>query len=290
LASLIELTSDDHAMTNAINMRQIATEYLKDLDVPFESDNDGVDFLNALQSAHIAKYSFNSLAVVLGQTISLDLPDIFNKIVQKHRGGYCFEHNKLLQHVLSELGFEVRLLLARVVYNRDVDSPRTHRMMIVSLNDSDYIVDAGFGHFGARYPVKIELGLDQDQGDARYRIITNTRGDHCYQIFKDGDFFTLYTFNLERYAESDCLLGHFYSHQSPDAAFVNNLVVCRKHFNNIQSLRNAELHQIRDGETQTTTIESAAQLHCILLDIYELDVDIAVSEFLFSKFISKSSF
>ena len=270
-------------------MRQIATEYLKDLDVPFESNsaNGGVDFLNALQSSHIAKYSFNSLAVVLGQSISLDLSDIFNKIVKKHRGGYCFEHNKLLQHILSELGFEARLLLARVVYNQNVDSPRTHRMMIVTLQEQNYIVDVGFGHFGARLPVKMEMGLDQDQGDVRFRIITNNVGEYCYQIFKDGDFFTLYTFNLERYSEADCLLGHFYSHQSPNAAFVNNLVVCRKYFNNIQSLRNGELHQISDDITKTTVIETAQQLHSILLNTYELDLEMAVSEYLFSKFVSK---
>lgn len=274
-------------MTDTLNMPKMSDEYLQDLNVLSETRD--IEFLKAVQSAHIAKYSFNSLAVVLGQTISLEVADIFHKIVRQHKGGYCFEHNKLLQNVLAEQGFDVRLLLARVVYNQDVDSPRTHRMMIVNLNGSDYIVDAGFGHFGARYPVKMELGLDQDQGDARYRIVTNAKGEYCYQIFKDDDFFTLYTFTLERHAESDCLLGHFYSHQSPNAAFVNNLVVCRKYFNNIQSLRNGELHQIQNGETHTTIIETPSQLHSILVETYELDIDAAVSEFLYSKFISKSS-
>ncbi|MEH6348047.1 MAG: arylamine N-acetyltransferase [Bermanella sp.] len=274
-------------MTDTLNMPQMSTEYLRDLNIPFEERD--IEFLKSIQSAHIAKYSFNSLAVVLGQSISLEITDIFHKIVRQHKGGYCFEHNKLLQNVLAEQDFDVRLLLARVVYNQDVDSPRTHRMMIVNLNGSDYIVDVGFGHFGARYPVKMEMGLDQDQGDARYRIINNAKGEYCYQIFKDGDFFTLYTFTLEQHAESDCMLGHFYSHQSPNAAFVNNLVVCRKYFNNIQSLRNGELHQIRDGDTHTTIIKTASQLHSILIDTYELDVDIAVSKFLFSKFVSRSS-
>ncbi len=274
-------------MKDSLNMTSMCDEYLRDLNVPLE--NQDIEFLKALQSAHIAKYSFNSLAVVLGQSISLEVSDIFHKIVRQHKGGYCFEHNKLVQNVLADLGFDVRLLLARVVYNQDVDSPRTHRMMIVKLNGSEYIVDVGFGHFGARHPVKMEIGLDQDQGDARYRIVNNDKGEYCYQIFKDGDFFTLYTFTLEQHAESDCMLGHFYSHQSPDAAFVKNLVICRKFFNNIQSLRNGELHQIRDGKTHTTTIETAAQLHAILIETYELDVDIAVSKFLFSKFVSQTS-
>ena len=272
-------------MTASLNMPDIAKQYLQDLGIAFK--NNDIEFLNALQSAHIAKYSFNSLAVVLGKSISLDVQDVFQKIVVQHKGGYCFEHNKLVQNVLEALGFEVRLLLARVVYNQNIDTPRTHRIMMVSLNGSDYIVDAGFGHLGARLPVNMELGLDQDQGDARYRIIKNAQQEYSYQIFKDGDFFTLYTFNTERYSEADCTLGHFYSHQSPDAAFVNNLVISRKKYNDIQSLRNGELHQISDGETHTTIIKSASQLHEILINTYELEVDTAVSEFLFSKFVSQ---
>lgn len=270
-------------MIDTLNMPEFVNDYLQDLNIAFE--NKDINFLNSLQSSHIAKYSFNSLAVVLGKCISLDVNDIFKKIVLQHKGGYCFEHNKLVQNVLEELGFEVRLLLARVVYNQNIDTSRTHRIMLVSLNGSNYIVDGGFGHLGARHPVKMEMGLDQDQGDARYRIVKNDLNEYNYQIFKDGDFFTLYTFNTERYSEADCTLGHFYSHKSPDAAFVNNLVISRKYFNNIYSLRNSELHQIRDGETHTTVIKTASQLHDILINTYELEVDIAESEFLFSKFV-----
>lgn len=224
--------------------------------------------------------------MVLGQDISLELGAIFTKVVEKRRGGYCFEHNKLVLNVLSQLGFEVRLLMAKVIYNRDVDVARTHRVTLLNLDGDDYIVDSGFGHFGARFPVKLELGLEQDQGDAIYRIIQNSQGDYCYQLFKDDFFFTLYTLSLYQYSEAECLPAHFYSHKIPDAAFVNNMVVCRKFFNNILSLRNSELFRITNGETITTVMTSAKVLHQILTDVFELELDFAISEFLFSKFIS----
>jgi len=269
-------------VTNA----QIAQSYLADLKIN-KSPLD-IDFLNELQSKHIAQYSFNNVAVLLGQELPLDSESLFTKIVERRRGGYCFEHNKLVFTVLSELDFDVRLLLSKVIYNQDIEVARTHRMTLLTLAGEDYIVDAGFGHLGARFPVKIALGLIQDQGDAQYRITKNIRGDYCYQVFKDGDFFTLYTFDLQHYTESDCLLGHFYSHKHPNAAFVNNLVICRKFFNDIQSLRNNEFHHVRDGLTQTTKITSAKQLHQLLIDVYQLDIDIAISEFLFNKFVIPS--
>ncbi len=271
-------------MTNSLSLQTISNAYLADLELTVSKD---VEFLRELQSKHIARYSFNSLAAVLGQDISLEVDAIFNKIVEKKRGGYCFEHNKLTLTVLSEIGFDVRLLMAKVVYNRDVDVARTHRITLLNLEGDDYIVDVGFGHFGARLPVKLELGLEQDQGDAVYRIIKNSHNDYCYQVFKEDAFFTLYTFNLHHYSEAECLPAHFYSHKSPNAAFVNNMVVCRKFYNDILSLRNSELFRIRNHETVTTVITSATQLHEILISDFELDLDPAISEFLFSKFISK---
>lgn len=270
-------------MTNPLLIQSMVKAYLADLEISASVD---VDFLNQLQSKHIARYSFNSLAVVLGQDISLEVDAIFNKIVDRQRGGYCFEHNKLVLSILEELGFDVRLLMAKVVYNRDVDAARTHRITLLNLDGDDYIVDAGFGHFGARFPVKLELGLEQDQGDAIYRIVQNSQGDYCYQILKDNEFFTLYTFNLYRYSEAECLPAHFYSHKSPDAAFVNNMVVCRKFYNDILSLRNGDFLRISNEETITTVITSVEQLYGILKDMFELDLDFAIAEFLYSKFIS----
>ncbi len=265
----------------------IAPSYLADLNI--KASTRGIDFLNELQSKHVAQYSFNNLAVVLGQELPLDTESLFNKIVERRRGGYCFEHNKLVFTVLSELNFDVRLLLSKVIYNQEIEVARTHRVTLLTLAGEDYIVDAGFGHFGARFPVKIELGLIQDQGDAQYRIIKNVNEDYCYQVFKDGGFFTLYTFDLHHYTESDCLLGHFYSHQHPNAAFVNNLVISVKSFNHIQSLRNNEFHRVKDDVTQTTKITSMEQLHQLLTEVYQLDLDVAISAFLFHKFVASKA-
>jgi len=265
----------------------LAQEYLTDLNII--NNTRDITFLNELQSKHIAQYSFNSLGVVLGQELPLDVDSLLNKIVKRRRGGYCFEHNKLVLNVLKALNFDVRLLLAKVVYNQDIEVARTHRVTLLSIDGADYIVDAGFGHLGAHFPVKIELGLVQHQEAEQYRIIKNDNDEYCFQTLKDDEFFTLYTFDLQNYTESDCVLAHFYSHKHPNAAFVNNLVVSRKFSNEIKSLRNGEFHHIIGNVTNTTQIIDVKQLHQLLTEVYQLDIDIAISEFLFHKFISNKS-
>jgi N-hydroxyarylamine O-acetyltransferase len=275
----------------------LAQAYLADLNIINETLD--INFINELQRKHIAQYSFNSLSVVLGQDLPLDVESLFNKIVQRRRGGYCFEHNKLVLNVLATLNFDVRLLLAKVVYNRDSEVARTHRITLLTYAGENYIVDAGFGPLGAYMPVKIELGLVQEQGGEQYRIIKNEQSlyhhhenstdEYCYQVLKDGEFFTLYVFDLHHYTESDCLVSHFYSHKHPNAAFVNNLVISRKLPNEIKSLRNGEYHHIEGGETHTTQITNVKQLHQLLTEVYLLDIDIAISEFLFHKFVTEKA-
>ena len=53
-------------MTNS----QIAQSYLADLNIKEGSLE--IVFLNELQSKHIAQYSFNNIAVLLGQELPLD--------------------------------------------------------------------------------------------------------------------------------------------------------------------------------------------------------------------------
>ncbi len=270
-----------------MDIQQITEQYLAALDLPTPSLT--LDFLNQLQRQHIATFSFNSLAVVLGQEISIETDQVFQKIVAEGKGGYCFEHNKLVYDVLTHLGFKTRLLMARVVYNNlDAVVPRTHRITLVTLNDEDYIVDCGFGHYGAWHPVKINAG-PQQQLDDSYRITQHEDSRLLYQMMKDGEFFTLFTFDLNQYNEADCVAGHFYSHKFPDAGFVKNLVACRKESGTIWSLRNHQLFVIEQGNTQITDIESPEQLGHLLKELYGLALDTQQSSFLFDRYVKTAA-
>ncbi len=265
---------------------QICDEYLSQLDISDRTPS--LALVRQLQQRHVTRFTFNNLAALLQQEMPLEPGFLLNKIVRQNRGGYCFEHNRLAFEVLCSLGIEARILLARVLYNTEEDRPRTHRISLVSLPEGEgtqqYIVDTGFGHFGARFPLKLVPGLVQEQGDNCYRIMQTDAGDFDFQILKEGAFFTLYRFDLGRYSEADCLTSHFFSHKYPDAAFLNNLVVCRKYDDHTLSLRNAELHRLAEGQSQVEKVADAGALHGILNETFGLDVDLAVAQYLYQRF------
>ena len=47
--------------------------------------------------------------------VSLHTFDLFQKLVQSHRGGYCFEQNFLFAAALRACGFAIYMLSARYV-------------------------------------------------------------------------------------------------------------------------------------------------------------------------------
>ncbi|MBO5671141.1 MAG: arylamine N-acetyltransferase, partial [Clostridia bacterium] len=71
------------------------------------------EFLGAVQNACVLSIPYENLDILDGKPLSLKAEDIYRKIVTEHRGGYCFELNALLHHMLAEMGFTVNSRFAR---------------------------------------------------------------------------------------------------------------------------------------------------------------------------------
>lgn len=243
--------------------------------------------LKALQAAHLARYSFNNLGVLLGEERPLEIPHLFQTIVEERRGGYCFEHNALFQDVLRGLGYDVRGQLGRVLYNRQVEEPvmpRTHRITVVTMGDARYVVDVGFGVLTPREPVRISHEETRHSDGSRWRIVHNKVGDYLLQeITKDGPF-TLYSFDLTRTVDADFELGHFYSHRHPKAAFVNNLVVALVTADERRVIRNRDIEVTRDGQTVITQLDGVEDLRRRLGDDFGYDIAKDAAVMIYEKF------
>ena len=229
--------------------------------------------LTEITRRHVAQFAFSSVGTRLGDDLPLDMAALYQRIVVQRRGGYCFEHNGLVHDVLAELGFTVRLSLGRVIYNQATHPGLTHRVTLVDCEQSRFLVDVGFGPLGPGRPVNW-AGNTLSPTARNFRIAEPSPGEFHLQIQKDDGFFSLYRFELARYGQADCELGHFFSHKHPKAAFVNNLVVSRIFDAEVRSLRNRDYRILSAEGEQETAITSAAQLHRILVD----DFGLAVSE------------
>lgn len=109
--------------------------------------------LASLQRAHMLAVPFENLDIHLGRPLVLDPEVNYRKIVERRRGGWCFELNGLFAWLLTELGFGVTLLGSRVDGSEGAGSDLAHLLLRVDL-DQPYIVDVGFGE-GSFDPVPL---------------------------------------------------------------------------------------------------------------------------------------
>lgn len=237
--------------------KEITDRYLEALGL--ERTEPTAALLSRIVRAHVATFAFSSMGPRLGDELPLDLASLFDRIVVRGRGGYCFEQNGLLFEILQELGFAVRLQLARVVHNRDIHPGLTHRVTLVEVDGRTYVADVGFGPLGPPHPVPMPRQGDAGAGAGAgvpFRVVGPEVDQYRLQTLVDGEPYSLYRFELAQYGQSDCELGHFYSHRHPDATFVNTLVGSLILDDEVRSLRGRDYRVIRpDGETRTPILD-----------------------------------
>ena len=71
--------------------------------------------LRALQVAHLRAVPFENLSIHNSEPIVLNDEALFTKVVERRRGGFCYECNGLFAALLLALGFDVIMLSAEVV-------------------------------------------------------------------------------------------------------------------------------------------------------------------------------
>ncbi|WP_342333272.1 arylamine N-acetyltransferase [Pedobacter sp. FW305-3-2-15-E-R2A2] len=151
--------------------------YLKRIN--YEGDlNISLDLLKKLQYLHLLHVPFENLDIHQGVEIKME--NAFSKIVERGRGGFCYELNGAFFGLLKDIGFQVRLISGRVANKDQGFGQEFDHMAILAEVDGDrYLVDVGFGDFSAE-PLKITLDtLQQDRYgdfqiekfDGRYLIV-----------------------------------------------------------------------------------------------------------------------
>jgi N-hydroxyarylamine O-acetyltransferase len=145
------------------------------MDSPTRAD---LGALVQLQRAHLLHVPFENLDIHGGRPIVLEIPALFDKIVTRGRGGFCYELNGLFAQLLTGLGFTVTLLSAGVAKADGVFGPPfDHLLLRVDLVRS-YIVDVGFGERvfrAARAPPRFRaIAKEQDVQTSLSRRLVRT--------------------------------------------------------------------------------------------------------------------
>ena len=96
-----------------------------------------MELLNALQKKHLLNIPFENLDIHYKIPIELDLANIFEKVVIKRRGGFCYELNGIFYELLNSIGFNVKMISARVFdQKQQIFSPEFDHLAIIAKIDS----------------------------------------------------------------------------------------------------------------------------------------------------------
>ncbi len=125
--------------------------------------------LRAMHTAHLMTVPFENLSIALGQKIVLDEISLFDKIVKRRRGGFCYEANGLFAALLRDLGFDVTLLSAGVARQDASFGPEFDHLTLRVDLEEPWLVDVGFGD-SFREPLRFAPGDEQVQDEYRYCI------------------------------------------------------------------------------------------------------------------------
>ena len=111
---------------------------------------------------------------------SLAIPDLFDKIVRRRRGGYCFEMNGFLEAALRTLGYECYSAEIRIVRGRDYLPPSRHRAVVAIVDGKKHFCDVGLGFKFFQQ----SAGFNDGYNDFGIKAVYN---DGVCEIFERGD-------------------------------------------------------------------------------------------------------
>ena len=225
--------------------------------------------LRELHRLHPQAIPFENLDPLLGRPVRLDAASLERKLIHDGRGGYCFEQNLLFAHVLRALGFKVREASARVRWGvpPGVKTPRVHALLIVDVEDEQYLVDVGFGGNVATGPLLLKSRDEQTTPHEPFRLVSDE--DHVVVEAKlAGTWASLYATDLADTVPVDFEMGSWFTSAHPESIFVTGLMAARCEPDRRYAFKNNELavHRLNIG-TEKRVLRTVPELRDALTDL-----------------------
>jgi N-hydroxyarylamine O-acetyltransferase len=180
--------------------------------------------LRDLHARHQLAVPFENLSIHLGEPIVLDEDSLFDKIVRRRRGGFCYELNGTFALLLEALGAQVSRVAARVYGEAGLGPPFDHLALIVRPADGSgpWLADVGFGSH-SDYPLLLDARDDQDDPAGRFRLADAGAGD--VDVLKDGT--PQYRIETRERSLADCVPTCWWQQTSPRSHFTRSTICSR---------------------------------------------------------------
>ncbi len=230
--------------------------------------------LRALHEAHMLAVPFENLSIHYGQPILLSDEALYDKVVRRRRGGFCYELNGAFAWLLRQLGFSVSMLSARVAQGDGGFTPEYDHLtlLIHHLDGADWLADVGFGD-SFRRPLRLQPEREQDGADGQ-----------TYRLRVDSDDWTLeqrgaevwapqYRFTLRPHPMDDFLDRCAYQQTSPESFFRRKRLCTRALPDGRITLSDLNLITTHNGVREERALASEEEFHAALAEHFGVTIE-----------------
>ncbi|MDT5269006.1 MAG: N-hydroxyarylamine O-acetyltransferase [Acidobacteriota bacterium] len=227
--------------------------------------------LRRLHVAHLLAVPFENLSIHAGEPIVLDDESLYDKVVARRRGGFCYELNGLFAALLRALGFDVEMLSAAVAKPNGEFSPDfSHMTLLVTLGER-WLADVGFGDSFVE-PLLLDERAEQTQGSRAYRIEED--GGRLVLLRRDagGAWEPQYRFGLEPHVFADYAERCRFQQTSPESHFTQSRICSRLTSDGRVTLSGARLITTSGAEKVERELEGKTEYDAALLEHFGISM------------------
>jgi N-hydroxyarylamine O-acetyltransferase len=225
--------------------------------------------LRALHQQHLFTVPFENLDIPLGNPIRLDLAQLFDKIVVRRRGGFCYELNGLFCELLRAMGFQVLMLSARVCGADGSFGPEFDHMLLKVVLDEPWLADVGFGESFVD-PIPLRAGGANEVNRRRYSVVP---ASDEWQLVREDENGRVPQY---RFRDASRQLGDYagmchYHQTSPDSHFTKGWTCSKATQDGRITLADMRLIMTRDSNREESLLTTEAELRRCLRERFGIE-------------------
>ena len=227
--------------------------------------------LRSLHRQHLFTVPFENLDIPLGTPIVLDLQRIYDKIVLRRRGGFCYELNGLFGELLRRLGFRVAMLSARVRRDDGGFGPEFDHMLLKVELEEPWLVDVGFGDSFVD-PIVFHAGGADQVGGHRYVVLP---AGEAWELLRDDELgqVPLYVFSDAPHPLSDYQQMCTFHQTSPESHFTRSWICSRATPEGRITLANMRLIVTRGNEREEIQLSTPGDVRRCLREAFGVELE-----------------
>jgi N-hydroxyarylamine O-acetyltransferase len=231
------------------------------------------EVLRNLHRAHMLSVPFENLDIPAKRPIILDVERLLHKVIDLHRGGFCYELNGAFAWLLRSFGFGVSMLSARVARKDGIFSPEFDHMTLEVRDAAGnyWLADVGFGDCFLE-PLSLTHPTESEQQRRTYRLLEDRDTLLLQRKSSEKDWAPQYQFTrsphrLEQFAP----MCHFHQ-TSPESSFTQRRLCSLATLGGRITLEGMRLITTQNGNRTETEIADEEEYQRLLREKFGVEL------------------